>query len=236
MPLYLEYHGNRGLIVVSKGTLNTDYYGLDTATAVWKCPMDTFGSLAPGLRSRHPVWTYLVMEKRQVEIQPGFAMITGEYAGITGGRTPSVFECSFGNSDEPIESHPKFLSEIAGKPSTPLNGAIFVDPKTHLVTTNDAAGKSEFRGFAPYISGSLNAFAGIESYLASQVTIRETWIATSRLSGINNGKINTPPIAIAITGNWLQTGASFQQRGDVYQNTLEWRASGPRQWNATIYG
>lgn len=232
MPNYLEYHGNQGLIVVSKGTLNTDYYGLDTATAIWKCPMDSFG-LQPAMLSAHPTWTWLAMEKRQVEVTPGFLVITGEYAGITGGRTPSVFECSYAGAEEPIETHPLFVSDIAGTPSNPLNGAIFLDPKTGTVSTDDAVGV--FDKFRTNIAGARNEFAGIMAYLSPEATVREIWLSTSPVSGAGLGHIGSPGIGVSTEGNWLFTGVSFQQRGRVYQNTKEWRASGRNGWNETIY-
>lgn len=233
MPQYTEYHGNQGLILVSKGTLNTDYYGLDSATAIWKCPMDKL-NLIPNMLSQHPVWTWLSMEKRQVEHTPGYLIITGEYCGITGGSTPSVYELNYAGAEEPIETHPKFTSEIAGKPSSPLNGAVFIDPKTGAVSTDDAT--AVFDKFRTNVAGARNPFAGIMSYLSPEATIREVWLSTSPVSGANLGRISAPGFSVAIAGgNWLFTGISFQQRGRIYQNTREWRGSGRNGWNSTIY-
>lgn len=234
MAINLRHFGNQGLILESPGTLNSDYFGLDTATAVYKCPQDAFG-LVPKMLSPHPVWTWLYMEKRQVEISPGFLVTTGQYAGIEGGRTPSVFELSFAAAEEPIETHEKFLSDLAGKPSAPKNGAIFLDPRTGAVSTDDLVGI--FEKFRINIGTERNLFAGIQAYLSPEATVRESWMSTSPVNpGALLGRINSPPVAVIVPSNWLYTGASYQQRGKVYANTKEWRAAGRNGWNADIYG
>src|SRR6266850_916571 len=205
MPRYLQYHGNTNLIVSEPGTLNTDRYGLDSATCVWRCPMDSFG-FAPQLGSPHPIWSYLTMEKRRLDITPGFLVITGEYIGITGGRTPSLFECSYGEVEEPIQAHPDFKNTIAGTPSSPLNGAIFVDFETQRKTSSDTRGV--FLEFLGIKDGVLNPFAGVTSFLSPQATMRETWIATTPVTGGNLGHISFPPFSITLPNgaNWLFTG------------------------------
>lgn len=231
MPFYLEYYGFRNgpLIVSHEGTLNTDRYGLDSATCEWKCQMERY-DLAPQLNSQHPRWSWLYMEKRHVSIDPGFAVIVGEYCGITGGRTPSVFEATYGGTEEAIQTHQDFSDTIAGTASSPLNGAIFVDIENpdQISTNNDRAVFTEFR------SG--HALSGTTSFFNPQVILRENWVSTSPVSGINIGKISSPPFGIAIDGNWLFTGATFQQRGRVYFNSREWRSSGRRGWNVLLYG
>ena len=230
----LEYHGQSSLIYESSA-LRTDPYGLSTATCVWKTPKSNF-HLAPALDSAHPVWGFLYMERREVALEPGFAVITGEYTGLEGGASRSVYELSFGLSDEPIQTHPDFLSDIGGKPSAILNGAYFVDPETGAKSTDDNVGV--FDHFLGTIDGARNLFAGIESYLSPQVTLREIWTGTTPVVASGLGKINTPSGGATppIAGNWLLIGASFQQRGRVYSNTREWRGSGRNQWNPTIYG
>lgn len=194
--------------------------------------MDNFGS-APALRSPHPIWSYLHMEKRRLEITPGFLVITGEYCGITGGRTESIFECTYGEVEEPIQTHPDFTGSIAGKPSAPENGAIFVDVETGQVSTDDTRGVfTEFRA-----TGTANDFSGVTSFLSPQATMRETWISTSPVIAVGLGHLNSPPFSVALPSgaNWLLSGVSFQQRASIYVNTLEWKSSGRRGWNSLIY-
>lgn len=233
MPLSLEYHGNLGLILKFNGSLNTDKYGMDSAQAVWSVPMDNHSSL-PDLGTTHPVWSWMVMEKRRVDIEPGFAIGTGEYVGIRTGRTPSLFECSYAETEEPITTHPKFVSTLGGKPSDPKNGAIFVDVETGEITRDDTRGVFlEFKK----LSDDSSDLGGTSSFLSPQATLRETWISLSNVGTAGLGLIASPPFGISAPngGNWLFTGISFQQRGLCFVNTREWRSSGRRGWNSDIY-
>lgn len=228
---FLEYHGNAGLITEKPGEVNTDIYGLETCTAVYKCPMDRL-DLIPAMFSQHPIFTYLYMERRRVSIDPGFLTITCEYAGIPGSITVPIYEIVWGTSEEPIETHPKFISDIAGTPSNPLNGAIFLD-ETGVLTQDDSRGI--FSGFR---SGS--EFAGVTSYLdLAQMTWRVTFMTTDRpvsLSGV--GHISSPAgpaPSPSDGGNWLYVGLTYTQRGIIYSVQEEWRGSGRNGWNETIY-
>lgn len=231
----LEHFGfNSGRLILNEpGTLNTDRFGLDTATAQWKTGRDDFG-YAPELGSQHPIWSWLYMEKRRLEISQGFLIITGEYVGITGGRTQSIWEACYASSEEDIQTHPDFTTTLAGTASNVKHGAIFVDIENpNRISTSDDRGV--FTEFRTIVGGSRNLFAGIRAYLSPQVTVRETWMSTSRVSAIDVGKISVPGQAPLIQGNWLKTGASFTQRGRVYANSQEWRSSGRNLWNTDIY-
>ncbi len=228
----LEYHGSSQWIVFAPGVLRTDRYGLDSATCIWKRKQELGSAGAPELDSRHPLWSYLYMEKRTLEITPGFVVVTGEYVGIAGDRTRSQFDSNGASSEEPIETHSNFES-FAGTPASPLNGAIYLDPETQLVTNvNDNA---TFGGFKGFVGGSKNPKAGVTSFLSPQAQVRETWMATTPVSALI-GTISTPAVHPQVPGNWLVSGVSFQQRGRVYQNSIEWRSSGRNLWDVDIYG
>lgn len=228
----LRLFGNQGLITESPGRVTTDIFGLETCTAVYKCPADRRG-LVPAMFSQHPIFTYLNLERRTVDIQPGFLVITADYAGVPQ-ESRHIFELSFATAEISIQQHPKFVTDIAGKPSAPLNGAVFVD-ENGLLTTDDS--KGVFDKFRATISGAKNEFAGITAYLAPGATAREIWIAGTRASTAGVGHISGAPFAAPPGTNWLFMGASSQQRGIVFSNTYEWRSSeGGKQWNPIIYG
>jgi hypothetical protein len=237
MPLVnLNYFGNRSsLIVESPGEVTTDLYGLETCVAVYKCPMDRF-DLIPPMFAYHPIFTYLNLERRRFSISPGFLIITGEFAGILNDTAP-IYELTIGVSEEPLETHPKFVTNIAGTPSSPLNGAVFLDEQGRL-TTDDAVGI--FDRFRSVAGGLRNIFAGISAYLSpAEVTWRQIYITKTRPSSVSDvGYIGSPvgsPPGLSGSRNWLYTGLTYQQRGLCYAVTREWRASGPTGWNTTIY-
>jgi hypothetical protein len=234
----LNVYGNTGLILESPGSNVTDIYGLETCTAVFKSAVGE----VPAMFTYHPVFTWLNLERRRVDLSPegnrGFTVTTGEFAGISGPTVP-IYELDLGLSEEPIETHPKFVTDIAGTASAPLNGAIFVDEGTGLITSDDA--HAVFSKFVSTIAGDRNPFAGITSYLdfSNSIWRKTEMLATNPTDLTLLGDIATPagPAPALDTGqNWLFIGMSYIQRGLVYSVKWEWRASGRRGWNETIYG
>jgi hypothetical protein len=232
-----NYFGNRQLVIEELGEISTDLYGLSTCTVTAKCPWNRL-DLVPNLFSYHPIFTYMNVERQRVRIKDGFLWITLEYAGVPGNTSP-IFELSLGLGSEPIETHVKFGTHIAGSPSSPLNGAIFRDPSTGNITDDDSIGV--FDTFAARVSGSVNLYAGIRSFLDfSQATWRMRFYTTARPTDISSlGKIVSPEGPAPGLGgnrNWLYQGLTYEQRGIVYGVCKEWKASGFRGWNSVIYG
>jgi hypothetical protein len=231
-----DYFGNKGLVIEVLGELSTDLYGLSTCSLTAKCPQTRL-DLVPPLFSYHPVWTNMNAERQRITIKEGFLWITIEYAGVFGVTQP-IYELALGVGEEPIVTHPKFATEIGGSPSAPLHSAIFLNPNTGKITSNDAIGV--FDRFAARWAGGPNPFAGIESFLDfSQAIWRVRQYVTYRPSDITYvGKISWPEgpaPALGGSRNWLLQSINYEQRGLVYGLTKEWKASGPRGWNSTIY-
>lgn len=240
MPLTLDnsnVFGNRLLMIEEPGEVYTDLYSLETCTTIFSCPMDRFDLVLP-LFSANPFFTYLYMERRRISIRNGRIVIAGEYAGIPGGFTTPIYELVIGVGEEPIETHPEFVTDLAGAPSAPLNGAIFVDYETGKKSTDDA--KGVFDKFRPVLDGNRNLLAGVTAYLdAGQVSWRETYMSTARPSDVSAvGSIQSPAGPVPGIGsgrNWLYTGLTYQQRGIIFSVVREWRASGRNGWNTLIY-
>lgn len=243
-----NYFGNPGLTIEILGEITTDLYGLTTCSLTAKCPQNRF-DLVPPLFSYHPVFTYLNVERQRVLIKDGYLWITLEYAGISGGETTPIYELCLGVGEEPIETHPNFVvnalsagdgEPLAGTPSHSYHGAVFRDENTNEVTTNDATGIfDKFKGHLP--DGTPNVgFAGVTSFLDfSQAVWRKRWYSTARPSDITFlGKILYPEGPAPGLGgyrNWLYQGLTYEQRGNVFGITKEWKASGFRGWNPNIY-
>jgi hypothetical protein len=212
----IEYHGQSGLWVESYGVLHTDKYGLSTATAVWVSRANAIAF--PAIGSAHPLWNFVHIEKRNVSVEYGHCRTTCEYAGFEG-VIPDILEWSSGVNEEPIQTHPDFLS-FAGKPSAPLNGSRWVDESGNK-TTDDSVGV-----FDKFWSNPPNKWAGVTSYLLP--------VPVKRITSM------TPSPDIRYTpgflyGGYLCTSATSTKRGIVYQNTFELRGGGPRGWNTDLY-
>jgi hypothetical protein len=256
----LDYFGQLGVVLIDAGTMQTDKYGLSTCTAKWRTKASNWASF-PKLSSSHPIFTTLTGEKRETALVGPWAFCTMGYAGLdpidtgSGNKTEStpIYELVKGVSEDAIETHPKFLSTIGGKPTAPLHGATFRFVKTGWIT-DGATPATEDTGavFDSFTlmkvgnddegnlvsDGGKNPFASIKSYFnPSKVTWRKTWVSTSNPKNNNSaGKRQTPPgDPPSIQGNWLNMGFSSTQRGQVFMISEEWLASGPQGWNSVIY-
>ncbi len=174
---------------------------------------DFFGSSLTVAGTNHPEFPYLsVWSSELVESTAGIGILSVEYRGADTIPAPT-YSLDRSLSNEPLATNPKWVSDIAGKPSAPLNGAIFIDPTTGLQTTDDSIG--QFKGWA---IGS--PFDGVEDYLCPGSTWTVSYVDYSPpdLSGV--GTIQTPdgPCPAAPANYfWLFAGGSSSQQGTVYR-------------------
>jgi hypothetical protein len=199
------------------------------------------------LGSAHPYRWWLYMETMQLTYTPTGARAVCTYAGVELQwlDRPS-YELIIGMEESPIETHPDF-NLIGGRPSAPLNGALFVDAATGAITNSNARGV--FDSFAPFLSGGAkNEKGGIESYLDPVVTYRESRVSYSAPSASGFGKVSSDVPGPGWRGslgrrNWLFMGCSYRRRGDpggvqsrvLYEINNEWRLSGRNGWDNDIY-
>lgn len=240
----IEYHGTTTTLRTKDGKLVTDRYGLRTCTAEFSIPRAYWQAL-PDLGAVHPIFGYISMSHRELSLDAAWATALCEYEGVPA-PTPPIYELVVGVGEEPIETHPRFVSDIGGRPSGPLNGAIFFNPKTGDYVNEGSPASSDagyvFFAFAATLSdGTKNPFAKIEQYLdPSQMTWRATTYVPAGQTAIGRVGHIAPPQGPApqlpSPMNWLDMGLSSTQRGSAFQLVQEWRASGPRGWNGIVYG
>jgi len=141
----------------------------------------------------------------------------------------------FTTSQEPVESHPDFTTDIGGTPTTPLHGAFF-DATT-----------GEFLGFPVVDPDELTAtpsrFAGVRSYLMPQETFASNTVeydypTSAEIASI--GRVFDPNLPLPVLPGervWLNTGVRVQNIANVYFKTQKTgMLSGPRKWIKEIYG
>jgi hypothetical protein len=213
----------------------------------------------PKLNSQHPFSTNVYMEQRELIMLPYGVRAECRYAGVSDEDLDRpVYSLVVGTEEQPIEVHPKFESHIAGKPSDPLNGAIFVN-ESGALTISDLFGT--FAGFTAMVKTGpttfiKNPFAGIESYLdVANITYRERYVTRDLPRDFDNnaGKIWVGPLPGPNpefqNRTWLYMGYSMEQRGaslkradpisrlqTVYDIARDWRLSMFGGWNNLIYG
>lgn len=218
--------------VAKGGRYTTDKYGLSTGSYRWEKVSLTGEVGTSPIEAHHPLAVALSLEKATLGVEEGVAFAEGEYAGIVGPAPSPTYELDFSTSDEQIETHPDFATF-----GTDANGADY------------DANTGEFTGFTkrpkwdkdnPNYAVDNPEWIGVRSYLCPGCVWREVRISTSADTSIDNiGKIASPPGPVPSAGGgrtWLYSGASMQLRGNVYVSRREWRLSGMRGWNTTIYG
>lgn len=159
----------------------------------------------------------------------------GKATAFVGADTKMDISVDFTTSQEPIESHPDFTTQIGGTPTNILHGAVF-DART-----------GEFQGFPVVDPDEPNQlpsrFAGIRSYYMPQETFTSSTVefdypSEGEIASI--GQVFVPDMNLpALPGNrsWLNTGIRVQNIGNVYFRTQKTgMLSGPRNWIPEIYG
>jgi hypothetical protein len=185
------------------------------------------------------------METRIITQTPHGMRADCRYAGAEAAQyNIPTYEMVISMQEQPIETHPRFVSHLAGTSAVPRNGAIFMDPSTGTVSTSNARGV--FERFAPVLTGGgKNPKGGLESFLAPTVTYRENYVSGGSPSSAGFGRVTSSvPGFAGFSGgrNWLNMGFTYQRRGSpsggsnvVYEISNEWLLSGPGGWDSDIY-
>lgn len=159
----------------------------------------------------------------------------GKDSEFVGPLTSQDISIDFTTSQEPIESHPDFVTLMGGTPTVPKHGAIY-DSTT-----------GEFLGF-PVLDPDEplqlpSRFAGLRSYLMPQETFTSNSVEYDypSFAEIDNvGQVFDPGLPLpTLPGNrsWLNTGLRVQNIANVYYRTQKTgMLSGPRNWLAEAYG
>lgn len=231
-------HGNDGLNLSSAGEITVDRAGLWTGSCLFTFPVGRL-DLLPLVGSGHPYATFMVAERSRITFSPGLWRLSVDYAGSNEEESVPQYELSPGTGNESIEVHDRFLSHLAGKPSAPLNGAIFRNPETGEVTTSDEPGTWQFDRFSVLLGdGTLNPFAGQEAFIAQNNTVwTKSWTRRSAPSSykVHIGAPDGPNPDYGGATNWLALPIAYTLRGNVYSCRAQWIASGPRGWNPLVY-
>ncbi len=215
-----------------------DRFGVDIVTRVEEVPASGFPALLRPKDSAHPRFVSMGVTKINWRLgaHGKFYRVTYVYEGFLNTLPEPVYILNAAASEEPIELHPDFAS-FAGTPSAPLNGAIFLDPDTQKITTDNARGV--FREFFARLGSAVNPKAGVEAYLSPGATWQEVSFSTTRPTDLGQlGLIDEPagPQPSLGTGRtWLYSGADYTRRGGIYEIRKTWLLSGRNGWDTDIY-
>lgn len=209
----------------------TDRFGVDILMLSLRIPDERFPQDLLPISANHPRFNSLALSKRGgTRDIPGWWRVDYTFEGFTGDKLPEpTYELSTTLSQEPIQTHPRFESHIAGTPSNRLNDSYWVDPTTRLDSEDSTAVFVEFKK---------GRKAGVDSYMNPGAEWRETSFSkTEPTSFVNIGDIDTPSGNPPDVGDrdWLYWAETYSKRGRIYQITKVWRLSGRAGWDPDIY-
>lgn len=217
----------------------TDRYGIDTVELVMEIPDSLFPNQVLKDYAPHPRFGNMLLSRRSGQrSKPGFWTVSYTFEGFLLSTPEPTYELVTSLSQEPIQTHPDFASDIGGTPANPQNGAIFVDPNTGWLSEKSDAVFKEF-GVDSGGGGGSSSKAGVDSYLVPCAEWRETSFSTTEPNGIREvGTIDSPEgNAPSLSGrDWLAWSESYIRRGAVYQIVKTWKLSGRNGWDEDIYG
>ena len=198
--------------------------------------------------SANPYYSNLGLYDSEVKnYKGGMGQCVLEYRGLDPkySSPPSpVYSLDRSTSNEPIQTHPKWISAIGGTPSSPLNGAIYVSYQSNATPAfNPNTSGVADAGFAPNnatfykwtanvnVSGSVSgfsSFAGVSDYLFAGQTWTATYVSlsaptSSDLAGV--GYIATPTGSPPTpTGyKWIYLGCRYTNQAGVYRIDKSWK-------------
>lgn len=158
-----------------------------------------------------------------------FTEITVTYQGQEG--TTLQQDSTSSTGEEPIESNKYFFSEDSGGGSSIVTAA----GSTSVIYNDDGS-------FAGFSKDAKKNFFGVTSYLNPNLVYRRSFTTSvtasaTDLSAVGRIVTATSDFPSAITGStWLCVGISYVKRGQAFDVTQDFRASGENGWNTYIYG
>lgn len=172
-------------------------------------------------------------DKQLVFLEGGLAELTLQWEGITSDTIPPAFwRIVRTPSEEPIDSHPRFVASIGGDAANPKNGAKF-DEETGIFEGFPMTATAGLRGVSKYLAENIVV---IKEYVSLTAPEDNFEIPIRRAPSIDEADrgIETVP-AIPAGYNWLQTDLVYSRRGGAYEIMEEYTASGKGGWNQLIY-
>ena len=239
----IQYEGqnlrNRLIRQPDQDTLTEDKDGAIEANVTWATSWKTALTMAPKKYvTTHPDYNGLLCASWNVQrVIADVAKMTARFTGLPQTDDqfsfPGPLDGSEGlqvyKAEYPIESHPKFESEIAGTFDNPLNDAWF----EQVLDADGNVEGYEFKGFFPF-----SKYAGRETYEDPTVTYREVTIQKAKPADVASIGYAATPAQAPDPGQgryWIQSGYDWSRDGGFYRVTNEYQRSKLADWDKTVY-
>lgn len=244
---------------------NLDDKGLWTGSVSFTCNYADVPKILPKLKSpcQEPGWSFMSLKGVDVNNNSGdTAVVNCQYTGTVtpefqfDEEDPEEVEKSTSSSsmastvtESPLEQHPKYaaVTDTDKQKMQELKNGRFKlaatqsEGKLTFITRVDDEGVEKIE-FTDPLAIELATFIakGVFTYLQATPVYRYTYTSTKKPTGsaLNQvGKISTPVDAPSVSGgrNWLMTALNYEQDGNSYSITGEYRLSGVDGWDTLIY-
>jgi hypothetical protein len=159
-----------------------------------------------------------------------------------GGKNISLQQdASNSTGEEPIQTNPYFQQGDSGGGASIValsGGAATLQADGSVVGTGGALFNLN-GGFEGFRSNAKFNFFGVSSYLNPDLVYRRSFVTDTKPDVSKVGRIVTPSSdfpAVTAGATWLCLGISYTKKGNSYDVTHDFRASGVSGWNVYIYG
>jgi hypothetical protein len=208
------------------------------------------GKINRSYLSPHPDFPSLLAYGVKIIRRPGIinGLLSIEYRGLDPALSfppPPIYTIETTTGNEPISTHPKWVSQIAGTATVPLNGAQFVSYDVSGANYNPApaAGnpgtyQAANAVFFQWLNGSI--FTGVEDYLAAGIIFKKTYTSFGNPGDASSvGSFSSPsgPAPnLPANYNWFFLGETSEDNAGLYRNEATWKAVPTGDAANIIYG
>jgi len=158
---------------------------------------------------------------------------------------PPVYTRERSTGNEPLMTHPKWITDIAGTPHAPLNGAQFISVTGNVESFNPGVSGGPDPGFNEatatfhqWLSNSI--MAGRDDYLAPGMVFLKTYTAFSDSKDASQvGKFSKPdgPAPTPPEGyDWFYLGETSTDEAGLFRIQASWKLCPTDKGTKIIYG
>jgi len=233
-----------------------DKVGVGSASLSYSCLWEHAVDLVAEI-DEHPDFPWLVRKSAKItREEANLARVSVSFEGIPPSKTGSEdgnpeYSLDGSTQSEPIATHHNFRL-FAGKPTAPLNGAVFENIKDGtIVDASSPASTDEgyrFKEFELVASDPppSKPKAGITSFeqkgiIYSETTTYPTNDVSEVMTNMNKlGEIDDPPDSpilpdVATGRTWLLASCTVKTVGKGMSVVRQWKLSGRKGWDTDIY-
>jgi hypothetical protein len=235
---------NGGLNAQFNFEATRDRRGFWTGWQEFHCERDVLATVIPNTGASWELIPFMkVVECKIVGHEGRISTLRVNYEGASpgegfGGGPEPEYVLAIAVSDEPIGSHPRYVDDLTAEQIAEAVELARNPPRSKDGKTVEEVDTDGWPALQVELYEDIQR--GIESYRDPKVTWTARTIETAIPENLNEvGDISVPDgdvPAVAASRNWLFTGMTSRERGDVFEIDKTWELSGRGGWLERYYG